>query len=195
MAGDYILTVKTTGAFQAPSGGHVKMLGKPAPDFAADFAVNGSAAKLSDLKGKIVLLYFWEVRSSSSAAYLPRLAEWNKAYKEKGLAIVGATFYASEISQNLGFDAEEGAIVTVKKADKKSDQALLEAFAKHHKVDHLLLTLPKKAAHDAFDAYGVNGLPQIVLIDRKGVVRMIEVGGEKTSSYVEAELKKLVAEK
>jgi hypothetical protein len=59
----------------------------------------------------------------------------------------------------------------------------------------LLLALPKQAALDAFDTYAVNGLPQVVLIDRKGVVRLIDVGGEKTSAYVETELKKVLAEK
>jgi peroxiredoxin len=195
MFGAYTLTVKNTGTVQAMSAAHLKLVGNAAPDFAADFAVNGKQRKLADLKGKVVVLYFWEVRSSSSAAYLPRLAEWNKAYKAKGLAIVGATFYASDISQKLGFDKEAGTVVTTDKADKKSDQALLKAFAKHHKVDHLLLALPKQAALDAFDAYAVNGLPQVVLIDGKGVVRLVDVGGEKTSAYVESELKKLIAEK
>lgn len=195
--GAYSLTVKAAGAVQTLSAAHAKLIGSAAPDFAGDFTVNGKAAKLSGLKGKVVLLYFWEVRSSASSAYLPRFAEWNKAYKAKGLAIVGATFYPSDIGQKLGFDAdvEAGPIVTVAKADKKSDQALLQAFAKHHKVNHLLVALPKQAAFDAFDAYTVNGLPQVVVIDRKGVVRLIDTGGEKTSPYVEIELKKVLAEK
>jgi peroxiredoxin len=192
--GGYSLSVKNAGAIQIVSTAHAKLMGKVAPDFAADFAVNGKAGKLSGLKDKVVLLYFWEVRSSSSAAYLPRFAEWSKAYKDKDLKIVGVTFYASDIDQKLGFDADAGELTTVGKADKKSDQALLKAFAKHHKVDYLLLALPKQAAFDAFDAYAVNSLPQVVLIDRKGIVRLIDLGGEKTSTHVEVELKKVLAE-
>ncbi len=193
--GAYSLSVKNVGAIQKVSTSHARLMGKVAPDFAADLAINGKAGKLSGLKDKVVLLYFWEVRSSSSAAYLPRFADWSKAYKEQGLTIVGATFYPSDIDQKLGFDMEAGSLITVGKADKKSDQALLKAFAKHHKVDHLLLALPKQAALDAFDAYAVNSLPQVVLIDRKGTVRLIEIGGEKSSPHVETELKKLLAEK
>ena len=37
------------------------MLGKEAPNFTGDFAVNGEPVKLFDLKGKVVLLTFWEV--------------------------------------------------------------------------------------------------------------------------------------
>ena len=126
---------------------------------------------------------------------MPRFAEWSKAYKDQGLTIVGATFYASDIDQKLGFDNEAGELITVGNADKKSDRALLKAFAKHHKVDHLLLALPKQVAFEAFDTYAVNGLPQVVLIDRKGIVRLIDLGGEKTSLHVETELKKVLADK
>lgn len=193
--GDYSLTVKTSGSVQIPSTSHAKMIGKPAPDFAADFAVNGKPGKLSALKGKVVLLYFWEPRSTSSAACLPKFAEWEKSYKEKGLTIVGATYYVSEIGQKLSFDAESGEIKSATKADKQSDRALLQTYAKHHKIEHSLWALPHKAALDAFDAYVVNGLPQMVVIDRKGMVRFIDVGGEKTTAAVETELKKALQEK
>ena len=193
--GAYTLTVKLTGTAAAqPSTSHARMIGKDAPDFAADFAVNGKAVTLAELKGKIVLLHFCDVRSSSSVALLPRLNTWEKAYQSKGLAIVGITFYPSDINQALGLD-ETGAVKTVKASDRKSDQALLGAFAAHHKVGHLLLALPKQNALDTFDAYVVNGVPQMVLIDRKGIIRLIDVGGEKGTANVESEIKKLLAEK
>ncbi|MBI2804315.1 MAG: redoxin domain-containing protein [Planctomycetes bacterium] len=193
--GAFTLTVKTAGASQGPGTAHAGMLGKAAPGLSADFAVNGKPLGLADLKGKVVLLYFWEPRSSASAALLPRLGQWNKAFKDKGLAIVGATFYLTDIGQNLTFDKETGLVKKGAKANRKSDQAILTDYAAYHKIDHLLLALAKKEALAAFDAYIVNGLPQMVLIDRRGMVRMIEVGGEKASTGVEAEIKKLLAEK
>jgi peroxiredoxin len=195
MTGNYTLTVKTTGAVQQPSTAHSRMIGKSAPDFSADFAVNGKPARLKDLQGKVVLLYFWEVRSSSSEAMLPRLAGWNKAHKDKGLAVVGVTFYTSDIDQKLAFDKETGRVITADKANHKTDQTLMTEFAEHHKINHLLVALPKDEALSVFDEYCVNGLPQVVLIDRKGAVRMIDINGEKGSTQVEAELKKLLAEK
>ena len=47
----------------------------------------------------------------------------------------------------------------------------------------------------AFDDYAVNGVPQAVLIDRQGMVRMIRYDDEKTAPALEAEIKKLLAEK
>ena len=195
MKGIYTLQVRATGTVQKAATAHSQMLGKAAPDFNADFAVNGKAAKLSDLKGKVVLLYFWEVRSSSASAILPTLADWQKKHAAEGLTIVGATFYTHEIGQKLGWDKENAKVITAKLADRKSDQALLTAFAAHHKIEHLLLALPKQEALTAFDAYVVNSMPQVMLIDRKGMVRLIDIGGEKGMANVEPELKKLLAEK
>ena len=195
MTGNYLLTVKSNVNNQKPLSSHALLIGKDAADFKADFAVNGAPIKLADLKGKVVLLGFWEVRSAASAAMLPILSEWNKAYKADGLAIVGATFYTSDIGQKLGFDKETGRVTTAKQADPKSDQAVISDYASHHKIDHLLVALAKQDALAAFDAYAVNSLPQIVLIDRKGIVRMIHVGGLKNNADVENELKKLLTEK
>ena len=72
---------------------------------------------------------------------------------------------------------------------------MFAAFAGHHGVAHLLMMLPTQDALDAYNAYFVNGVPQLVLIDRKGMVRLIDVGGEKSSATVEADIKKLIAEK
>jgi alkyl hydroperoxide reductase subunit AhpC len=195
MTGNYILKVKTTGVAQKPSSAHTQLVEKAAPDFQGDFAVNGDPVKLSDLKGKVVLLCFWEVRSTPSAALLPTLTEWHKAYKKDGLAVVGITFYTSEIGQKLGFDKESGKISGAKEANVKSDQAMLTDFASYHKVDHLLMALNKKEALNVFDVYAVNSVPQLVLIDRKGMVRMINVGSSKNTAEVETELKKLLEEK
>jgi hypothetical protein len=194
MTGNYVLTVKTTVNNFKPSTSHSVMIGKDAPDFKADFALNGDPGKLSDMKGKVVLLAFFEVRSTPSATLLPILAGWNKAHKADGLAIVGLTYYLSDIGQKLAFDMETGQLIGIDKADHKSDQVLLKNYASHHKVEHPLLVLAKQDADTAFDAYAVNSYPQLVLIDRAGKIRMIHVGA-KNGAEVESEIKKLVAEK
>ncbi len=193
--GSYQLTVKTAGGVQKPSTGHTQLIGKPAPDFTSDFAVNGKAGKLSGLKGKIVLLNFWDLRASSSVAILPKLAEWHKAHKDAGLVIVGMSFYMHEIGQRLAFDAKTGGVITAKQADRTSDQELFTAFAKHHKLEYPLWSIPKQDAFAAYDNYVVNGTPQLVLIDRQGVVRMIDINGDKGTAGVETEMKKLLGEK
>ncbi len=195
--GPYTLTVKTAGRAQPNTSAHAVLLGKMAPDFQGDFAVNGRPTKLSGLKGKVVLVQFWEVRSAPSIATFIRLRDWQKAHRANGFEVVGVTFYHHEVTgQKLGFDRTTGQLVTLDKATKATEQQMLADFAAYHKLDHLLTVLSREEALKVFDAYAVNGLPQFVLIDRRGVVRALRVGeAEGTVMGLADEIKKLLAEK
>lgn len=193
--GNYVLTVKMSGNAAKLVTSHESMVGKPAPDFAADFVLNGKAKSLADLKGQVVLLEFWAVGSDQCAEVFPLLREWDEKYRKAGLAVVGVTYYQSDIGHKHGFDGSTGKLTKVDKADRASDRALLKEYAKHHKLDHLLLTLTKDDALKTFADYGVNGVPQAVLIDRQGNVRLVVVGMGKNSSGLDPEIKKLLDEK
>ncbi|HYT89484.1 MAG TPA: redoxin domain-containing protein [Gemmataceae bacterium] len=196
MAGAYTLTVKMAGGVQQVATSHSLLVGKAAPDLQADFALNGQARKLADLKNKVVLLAFWDIRSGPCASTFPKLNAWQKAHKAAGLEIVGVSFYTFEIGQKLGFDKKTGQLKAVPQANKESEQQLLKEFAAYHKLDYQLLVLSMAEALKVFDAYTVNGLPQFVLIDRKGMVRAIRVGeGDGMVAALEPEIKKLLAEK
>src|SRR5262249_55045243 len=90
---DFTLAIKERVRVAHLATPHQLLVGKPAPAFRADFALNGKAVAPSDLKGKVVLLAFWEVQSGPSTAMLPRLGAWHKTYQAQGLVIVGVTFY------------------------------------------------------------------------------------------------------
>jgi thiol-disulfide isomerase/thioredoxin len=193
--GNYTLTVKESVQTVKPGASHQGLVGKAAPDFHADFAVNGKGGMLSDLKGKVVLLAFWEIQSGPCAATFPRLRGWHKAHHAEGLAIVGLTFYNFEIGQKLTLDRDTGQLTRIARASKETEQALLRDFARHHLLDYLLLVQRRADAVATFDAYVVNGLPQFVLIDRAGIVRMVRVGeDEATAAALESEFKKLLVE-
>jgi peroxiredoxin len=193
--GKYVLTIKASAAL-AIVAGHAARVGKAAPDFQADAALNGNPLRLSELKGKVVLLNFWAVHAGSCVNALPRLREWHKRHKDAGLEVVGVTFFNSEIGQKLEFDAADGKIRNVPAASPETDALMFQQFAAHHKLDYPLLVLHKEKALKVFDEYLVNGLPQTVLIDRRGVVRHTYVGDlQAASADVHAEIRKLLEEK
>src|SRR5437879_5302075 len=80
------------------------LIGKPAPDFKGEFSLNGKPTKLSDLKGKVVLLDFWAVWCGPCVSTFPHLREWHKEYKDKGLEILGVTTYF----EKFAFDKKTG---------------------------------------------------------------------------------------
>jgi thiol-disulfide isomerase/thioredoxin len=169
------------------------LIDKPAPDFEGEFALNGKPKKLSDLKGKVVLVDFWAVWCGPCRATFPHLVKWNEEYKDKGLEIVGVTSYY----ETIGFDKKAGELKKLdEKMTKEQEQEMLKDFAKHHKLAHLLMTLPQKDIRKVYADYKVQGIPEAVLIDRKGNVRMVKVGsGEENAQALEAMIKKLIAEK
>jgi thiol-disulfide isomerase/thioredoxin len=168
------------------------LIGKPAPDFEGDFALNGKPTKLSDLKGKVVLLDFWAVWCGPCRATFPHLIKWNEEFKDKGLEIVGVTTYY----ETIGFDKKAGELKKLEeKMSKEQEQDMLKDFAKHHKLMHRLMTLPQKEIRKVYGDYKVQGIPEAVLIDRKGNVRMVKVGsGEENAKALEGMIKKLIAE-
>ena len=195
LSGNFVMTVKSSVNNLKYTTSHEALVGKPATDFQAEFVQNSKATRLSDLKGKVVVLHFWTVSSDPCLALLPRFREWHKKYKADGLEMVGVSYFPSEIGQRYGFDKETGKTTRVENADKQSDVALFKEFAAHHKLEFPLFTLAKQPALTAFDAYSVNGVPQVVVIDRKGVIQAVRIGDERNIAPLEADIKKLLAQK
>lgn len=64
---------------------------EPAPAFELK-DINGRTVRLSDFKGKVVLLNFWATWCAPCRAEMPELARWQNEYQSKGLQVVGMTY-------------------------------------------------------------------------------------------------------
>jgi thiol-disulfide isomerase/thioredoxin len=169
------------------------MIGKPAPEVGTGFTLHGKPATLADLKGKVVLLDFWAVWCGPCVATFPHLRDWNTEYKKKGLEIVGVTTYF----EGFDFDKKAGKLTRAKdKLSNTQEQDMLKGFAEHHKLQHRLVMVPRDEWGKVCKGFKVTGIPHVVLLDRKGNVRMVKVGsGEENAKALEKTIKELVAEK
>lgn len=131
------------------------MPGKPAPEFAA-LDINGDSLKLSDFKGKYVILDFWASWCVPCRKSNPHMKELYKKYNAKGLEFI----YVADDDQNP--DAWRKAV--------KDDG--LEAF--HHVLRGMKITdrsqMTFDKTNDISDKYAIHLLPTKYIIDKEGKI-------------------------
>ncbi|MBU6411166.1 MAG: TlpA family protein disulfide reductase [Verrucomicrobia bacterium] len=138
--------------------GNIKV-GQPAPDFTLR-DLSGHAVALSAYRGrKIVLMDFWATWCGPCRMAMPGLQELADKYHGHGLEI---------LSVNQG-----------EPADHVRDFIQREKYTFHVVLDQ---------NQAVGGQYGVQGIPTLVLVDKKGVVRWIRVGYSPNDD----DLKKLV---
>lgn len=119
----------------------------PAPDFTLP-ALSGGTLRLSDLRGKVVLLNFWATWCFACRTEMPAIEALYQRYKDQGLEVLAV---------NLDVLSTAG----------------VEAFVKEVGLTFRILLDPAWAAARA---YRVLGLPTTYLVDRAGNVVVREVG-------------------
>ena len=150
--------------------GENKLIGQPAPNFEATL-VDGGQMELAQHKGKhIVILDFWAVRCPPCRAALPVISKIAQDYKDKGVVLYTV-------------NEEDG-------PDKI--RRFLESISVKAKT-----AIPKKGfGTPPSQLYEVKGIPQTVVIGKKGRVQSIHIGyHEGTGGQLIEELETLLAGK
>jgi peroxiredoxin/Cu/Ag efflux protein CusF len=119
----------------------------PAPDFTLP-SLSGAPVRLSDLRGKVVLLNFWVTWCGSCRAEMPTIDALYRRYKDHGLEVLAVNLDAATTSKVQAFAGELAMTFRVG-LDPSSSIAR---------------------------TYRVAGLPTTYLIDRAGNVVVQEVG-------------------
>lgn len=154
------------------------LVGKPYFPIEDATWLNGSPLKPEDLRGKVVLLDFWAVWCGPCIATFPHLKHWHDEYADDGLVIVGVTQ-----RYQYGWDAEAKRPKHADELKTADEDAATVEFLKHHGLKHAIAVMPDGALSAK---YAVTGIPQAVLIDKQGTIRLIRVGsGEANAQQLE----------
>lgn len=129
------------------------------PELEADQWIDQTPVKLSDLRGRVVLLDFWAPWCGPCRHTFPKLQRWHESYKDKGLVILGVTNYTGDIDG--------------RRASPKEELAYLRSFKKQNRLPYGFV-VADSSANDL--NYGVFSIPVSFLIDRRGNVRFIAMG-------------------
>lgn len=136
-----------------------------APDFILK-DVAGKEVKLSDYKGKVVVINFWATWCAPCHLETPWFVALHEQFQQEGLTVIG---------------------VSVDPLDDY-DPADITAFAKKFNVNYPLVLVTK----EMLDAYQpVNALPTTVIVDRAGMIRFRH-RGVISKERLEAAIKELL---
>jgi thiol-disulfide isomerase/thioredoxin len=167
---------------------HLALVGQKGALPETETWLNGGRLSAEDLKGKVVLLDFWAVWCGPCIATFPHLREWQAKFADKGLVIVGVTHW-----YNFDWDDETSQIRRVPGLSHENENAATDKFLGYHKLKHHIAIIDEEADFDR--NYLVEGIPQAVLLDRQGNVRLIRIGaGKKNALDLEQMIKRLLAE-
>jgi peroxiredoxin len=146
----------------APANTKNRKAAKTAPDFALK-DINGRQVKLSDFRGKIVLLNFWATWCGPCKVEIPWFIEFEQKYKDRGFAVIGVSM------------DEEG-------------WSVVKPYLAERRINYRVVVGTEKLGQDYG---GVESLPTSFIIDKEGRIVSTHVGLVSKSDY-ESEIVQLL---
>jgi thiol-disulfide isomerase/thioredoxin len=144
-------------------------VGQAAPEIANEVWLNSETSRLSELRGKVVLVEFWTFGCYNCRNVEPYVKAWHNKYKDQGLVVVGVH------SPEFGYER-----VVKNVRNYIAERGIQYAVA----IDNDFATWKR---------YQNRYWPAMYLIDKRGIIRYIRIG-EGGYGQTEKQIRDLIAE-
>ena len=128
---------------------------KPAPPVRL-VAENGKSARLSDYRGKVILLNFWATDCGGCVLEIPSIIDLQRAYKDGAFTVVG-------VSMDIPYENLK---------DAQEAWGKVKPFIAKSKINYPILM----GDESLFKEFNLTQLPDTLLIDKSGRVAAVYVG-------------------
>lgn len=148
-------------------------VGAHAPDFSLERVDGGNTKiRLSQLKGRPVVISFWASWCPPCRKEMPELAAAYTAHRSSGLEVLAVN------EETLEVDEKGNGVYRSSKEQRKRLQDFLTEFAMPFSV------LLDDAEGGVWSRYGTPMLPAMFFVDASGIVRTMFLKGEVTADSV-----------
>jgi thiol-disulfide isomerase/thioredoxin len=138
-----------------------KLIGHEAPEVNFHWISSGTAKKLADLKGKVVILDFWATWCGPCVGAFPNIRKLQERYADYDVEIIGVTAI-----QGYHFDRLNGERIKLPD-DPEKEMEMMHGFMKDFDMTWKVAFSDEEFNPD----FGVRGIPHIAIIDAEGKTR------------------------
>ena len=141
----------------------IRMVGKPLPAFDVQDHRSGDPINPARLKGKVVLIDFWATWCRPCLAELPYVQAAHRDLAARGFVVFGISL--------------------------DENQQRMEAMVAKRKMDWLHHYDGKKWKNELAVVFDVHSIPASLLVDRRGIVRAVNLRGKELADVAEGLLR------
>jgi thiol-disulfide isomerase/thioredoxin len=151
MATHLPLAILIAGVLALPAA-HAAAPGEPAPDVYGRQWINSPPVNMASLRNQVVLVEFWTFGCYNCRNVEPYVKDWYRRYRRQGFTVIG---------------------VHTPEFDSERDVANVRRYVQRQSIEHPVVMDNDYAI---WERYANRYWPALYLIDKRGIVRYVQIG-------------------